>query len=157
MKPEEIRQEAEKLGLTDLPTTVLYLSSKAPKRGYSFPLFDFISRFMKSELKDAETKDEKAHKGLARIFFGYAPNARMCIEIRDFPTSGMGSLIYHGSEVKVYCDDENKVRQLAKVLIGIAENSANEEMFGSKNWAKIEKKFKMSAEENKANWEKLLE
>ncbi len=172
MGKKKIQKNAEKQGLTQLPLTVLYARPRTILPGMSgfddallfleAGLFKtntpdipvFLLRYIKNELKDSSVQYKRSRNGRHYKNYILAPNSKLYLEIF---TKIVGILALRTSnyvtEINIYCDDQQILQDIAKVVNEIY----NDGMLAHMKWDKVEKKFKFNREDCIDTWIPLLE
>jgi len=148
-----IRAQAEELGLTNLPQTVLYGQPSSVRQTFSRcvpnidrAIQDYISSVDPSFVK-GRTGGVKAH-----TYSIFSPKERIYIEDTDFYVGWAHQAKNHVLKITIYTDSDEKRRKIAQVINNVFFNG----MLANIDWKKIEKKFKVKREECIAMWELVL-
>ena len=150
---KKIRDQAEKLGLTKLRTTILYARPRKI-RMMAFKskpdIADIIRNYMK-EL-DSSFVDDGSGGAKNMTFYCLAPNANLYVEIADravYPQVKPGN---HAIKISIFSDKDEHIRGIANVVNQRWEDGIIPNM----NWSKIESTYNIKKEDVIAAWNHLL-
>lgn len=164
------QKKAVQLGITKLPLTVLYtrpmqILDRVSGADIAISIFGggsstftpdlalILSEFCKKKFADKHWKFDHSGSGGKKMFFYLAPESNFYIEMTDRSSFVQFKANNHVSELKLYTDNKEYVRELAMGLNGQFKEGVIKEL----DWKKVEKNYKVKQEDCIATWKALLQ
>ncbi|MHA1279116.1 MAG: hypothetical protein ACTSQI_21115 [Candidatus Helarchaeota archaeon] len=152
---KKVLKLAKQLGLLGLPLYVLYGRAKKIRMTFSKyvpDVADAIRDFL--TLKDENLIQGRSGGGRNNSFYYLSEALQLFVQVVD---KASGFVVVnpsnHAIQFNIYTKDEELVRGIAQTINQIWEDGILAHM----EWKKIEKKFKVNAEDGIAQWNKWLQ
>jgi len=149
----EIRDQAEKLGLLELPGITLYAHPSGVRQTFA-RIVPHTDNTVQNYISQIDPSFVKGRSGGSRgsTYVIYAPNANIYFEDQDLYIGWAHNEKNHLQQIKIHADTEEKIRHIAQIIDNLYTNG----VVANINWKKINKKYKVDEKEGIAMWNKVL-
>ena len=153
---KQVRYQAESLGLTKIPPTILYAQPRHMRALYSRfkpDIADKLRDMMKQY--DPSFIEDSTGGGRNNTFYLLAPEARLYVEVNDRSPIAIGAAWRadkHVSQIKIFSSNKSYIREIAHIISKIWDD----EILIHMDWEKIEKKYNIKREDAIIVWKNFI-
>jgi len=151
---KKVRKQASKLGLSQLPKTILYAQPKKKRRTYKRIVSDVedgIRDYV--QLLDHSFAQDRSGNERNSVSYYIAPNANLYVEVVNI-TKGFAGInpANRVLQISIFTDEYEQVHRIANIIDQIWDNG----ILANINWEKVEKVYKVKRDECITAWNVLL-
>lgn len=149
-------KEAKNLGLLKLRHTAIYSRARKIRATFSKYIPDVADEIRDYILaSDPDLVHDRSGGGRNNSFFYLSTKLQLFVQVTD-KAAGFAVVnpSNHAIQIEIYCDNDEIIRGIAKAVNDVYADEGG--MLAHMEWNKIEKKFKVKADDCIATWNSLL-